>query len=160
MINYIKQSTKHIQQLTQWRDSIWYLDLETTLNFDEFARESPKQMRNKLQEVGCNAQVRLDLLLMRENSKSHWWIKDEQLWFGASFNPICQNSWSRWWMELAARRISQIDQELREFRWILAFVFLREFDEFGGKRDCDFGNCEICYELVMIRNIYLSLIHT
>ena len=36
-------------------------------------------------------------------------------------------------MELAARRISQIDQELREFRWILAFVFLRFLVNLEGK---------------------------
>ena len=43
---------------------------------------------------------------------------------------------------MAARRITPIDGELKEIFGILLEVFLREFGEFGGKRDCDLDDCD------------------
>ena len=136
-----------------------YLDLETVKIRRSFALNFLKQMELDDGEGEWSARIRLILLLVLECSKCHEWCKLEQSRSIAPFHPISKNSWRWWWEEVAARRTSKIEQELRKFQeievlcvlermwWILRVLIW-------------FWEWWILLELVVIKNIYASLIHT
>ena len=114
-----------------------------------FALLVPKQMKNDDMWGAWSAQVQMQLLLVHEFLNSplmhHMWT----VACGAPLILISKNSCRWWWVEVAARRISQIDQELREFWSIEVLWGFWEFGEFG-EFVCDFGelwnSVRVCYD--------------
>jgi hypothetical protein len=85
------------------------------------------------QQGSWNDQVSSRLLLLEENAICHWCTKNEQLRFVMVMEMLSQNSWRSMFIEHTAKRITRIDEELKEFGWILFLKVLDEFGELEGK---------------------------
>ena len=133
MIIYVENTIERISQFTKWWDSKSHLKLETVLNLEVSARDSLKQVKIEAQQGSWNDQVSSRLLLLEENAICHWCTKNEQLRFVMVMEMLSQNSWRSMFIEHTAKRITRIDEELKEFGWILFLKVLDEFGELEGK---------------------------